>query len=97
VAAFTAALAHAINQSGGLADDDVPPSEFAPAAAAAAPVSPSLLRLAVPKDKANPYANEWLEVNDPDLAAVAFADYAIVAFAHLDEPFAVVEAAYEEE
>lgn len=96
MAAFTAALAHAINQSGGL-DNDVPPSEFAAAAAPAAPVSPSLLRLAVPKDKANPYANDWLEVSDPDLAAVAFADYAIMAFAHLDEPFAVVEAAYEEE
>lgn len=61
-------------------------------------IAPEDIRIAVPKDKSSPYANEWIELfKDSDLSSLVFNDYDIIAFAYLEEPFNVVEAAYEEQ
>ncbi|KAG2731279.1 hypothetical protein G9P44_005695 [Scheffersomyces stipitis] len=60
-------------------------------------LAPIDIRLAVPKDKTNPYGNEWIELDDNKLANIDFNDYDILAFAYgTEESFEVIEAAYEE-
>ena len=54
------------------------------------------LNIAIPKDKTSPYSNQWIEVDDSIFKDVTFNDYDILAFAIDDEPFQIVEAAYEE-
>ncbi|RLV96556.1 hypothetical protein JA1_000040 [Spathaspora sp. JA1] len=55
------------------------------------------LRIAVPRDLSAPYDNQWLELDDSSLSKIKFKDYNILAFSVNDEPFEIVEAAYEEE
>ncbi|KAK6460137.1 hypothetical protein DFJ63DRAFT_338829 [Scheffersomyces coipomensis] len=61
-------------------------------------VNAAELRIAVPKDKASPYDNEWIEISDDStLASLIFNDYDIIAFAYGEEDtFDVIEAAFEE-
>lgn len=55
------------------------------------------IKIAVPKDKTNPYSNNWIEISsDADLSSLVFNDYDIISFSYSGEPFTVVEAAYEE-
>ncbi|CAK9440183.1 uncharacterized protein LODBEIA_P42830 [Lodderomyces beijingensis] len=55
------------------------------------------IRVAVPRNPASPYDNEWVELDDSNVEEVAFKDYYILAFATIPgEEFSIVEAAYEE-
>lgn len=60
-------------------------------------VSPELLSLAFPKDKASPYDNEWIEIKDDKiLTEIPVNDNDILAFRYKDElNFDIVEPAYE--
>ncbi|EGW30345.1 uncharacterized protein SPAPADRAFT_52437 [Spathaspora passalidarum NRRL Y-27907] len=60
-------------------------------------VTPEQLRIAVPQDMSSPYDNQWLELDDSMLQKIKFKDYNILAFGVDDEPFDIVEAAYEED
>ena len=60
-------------------------------------VSSSDIRLAIAKDKTNPYANEWIELTeDSTVASIDLKDYVMLAFAYGDEDFYVTEAVYDE-
>lgn len=60
-------------------------------------VSDKELKIATPKDKTNPYSNQWIEIDEAILDELSFNDYDILAFATQEEEFHVIEAAYEEQ
>lgn len=77
-------------------DDDIEPkSEFIDEESKDQ-VNANDLRIATPKDKTAPYNNEWIEIDDNIISDLTFKDYDILAFALPDQPFNIVEAAYEE-
>lgn len=92
-------LAEAINALGGFQDDDsdipVPKSELMEEVESEK-VDPQSIALAVPQDKANPYDNRWIKLDDKTLKALKFADYDILAFSVGNEDFNVTEPTYEE-
>ncbi|CAK7892136.1 hypothetical protein CAAN1_01S07074 [[Candida] anglica] len=74
-----------------------PTPETLTPAPASAPLIQSKLKLAIAKDKTAPYDNNWVELTtDDQLSAIIFNDYDILAFSYDDEPFHIVEAAYDE-
>ncbi|CAH6723436.1 hypothetical protein CLIB1444_15S01244 [[Candida] jaroonii] len=79
-------------------DDDIeiPKSELIDDEASKDQINANDLRIATPKDKTSPYNNEWIEIDDDILNDLTFKDYDILAFALEDQPFNIVEAAYEE-
>lgn len=77
-------------------DIDVPKSELIDDEASKDQINANDLRIATPKDKTSPYNNEWIEIDDDILNDLTFKDYDILAFALEDQPFNIVEAAYEE-
>lgn len=61
-------------------------------------VDMSEITLAIPKDKAAPYDNQWIELTD-DLTfdLIKFSDYDLIAFKYVDdEAFVIIEANYED-
>lgn len=56
------------------------------------------ITLAVPKDKAAPYDNQWIELADEqNFDLIKFSDYDLIAFKYVDdENYAIVEANYED-
>lgn len=54
------------------------------------------LRIAVPQDKTNPYANKWTELDDETAAEILFQDYDVLAFAtSSDSRFYIQEPVYD--
>lgn len=77
-------------------DIEVPESEFASNIDEKSMIVDKQIRLAIPKDKTQPYINEWVELQDSILVDIQFNDYDILAFAIDDENFEIIESAYEE-
>ncbi|ODV81821.1 uncharacterized protein CANTADRAFT_19430 [Suhomyces tanzawaensis NRRL Y-17324] len=59
-------------------------------------VTSSSIRLAVPKDKTQPYENQWIQLTDGLVEDLKFGDYDILAFAYEQEEFYITEAIYED-
>ncbi|CAD1813656.1 hypothetical protein FOB58_005183 [Candida parapsilosis] len=60
-------------------------------------VDPEELRIAFPRDRSSPYANEWIELTEENIDEVEFKDYDILAFTtSTRDDFAIVEAAYDD-
>lgn len=59
-------------------------------------VDPENLTFATPRDKSDPYSNQWITIDEDVLGNLEFNDYDIIAFALNEEDFNIVEAAYEE-
>lgn len=75
---------------------DVPKSEFIDNIDEKPIITEKQIKLAIPKDRTQPYNNEWEEINDSILAEIQFKDYDILAFAIDDEQFEIIEPAFEE-
>jgi len=56
------------------------------------------LKLAIPKDKQDPYANNWIEIVDEDaLLKITFKDFDIIAIGYKDNGFFAVEPDFEDD